>query len=358
MNTHAYSQRQRHQRLSVLAGWIAIALFAKGCTVTSAAPGIESDAGTGQSEADPVVDGGTFASSDAGTPINSDSGVPAVGTEELPEIEYVSNGERNHYFETLAADTGAILAKACRSQDELEADKHGVTTQVIYDLEKDAARAEVKEQEGGDGDAGRGAPRYVFAPVTNGQLWYVWDLMIDENWQNIRGGVNTYKAFQLTSKNIDDGSNDERRLEIRANFSVTSASAAAPVENPAGAIDVRPYRTGSETGSGGKLEPIHADTSLHYSQRFPFIAALGKWTRFWAKVDMDTKTFSLWAADEDREAVAIYQDAPVPELTGLDGWWWEFDTSQARTGPAGVFGWFRNLVVLHNVTPPFVKPLR
>ncbi len=261
--------------------------------------------------------------------------------------------DQNAYFETLASGPGVVLAKSCRDQDQLNADRHGEP--VTYDSLVDAARTNVREQTSGDGDADPG-PRYTFPAVTNGQLWFVFDMLVHPDFLNILGGLSTYKMFQFTSDGIVPVS-DDRRIEIRTHFTITSSAGATAVENPGGVVDTRPYNTGSQTGYLGRIEPLNSPDELHFRDRFPYITSLGKWNRYWALVDLDSKEYSLWMADEDRNAVSIYDKAPVPDLVGLNGFWWEFDTSQSRSGPAGIFGWFRNLVVLHNVTPPFDKPL-
>lgn len=263
-------------------------------------------------------------------------GVYINSFDELPPPEPPPSASGNDYFDALAAAPEIVLARSYRSQAEIEADLHGpLPTLHVYDGVRDAARILIGEDTGSDGSIQQ-IRATLAADINSGTVLATWDFRYDADWRNQLCGVITHKAFMLAR----DTSGDTRRLEIRSRYSLATAPDVATV-------DVRPYALGSDTGSGDRLEPYLAD----------FVLAPDKWTRYWALIDFDAKTFSLWLADEDRDAVAVHDATPIPDIDAFNQFWIEFNSSQSRTGPQATVGHFRNLVIQQNTSPIFEKPL-
>jgi hypothetical protein len=77
------------------------------------------------------------------------------------------------------------------------------------------------------------------------------------------------------------------------------------------------------------------------------------WTRFWSVLDFDQGTDSQWVADENTPPVQLFDKLPIvysaDVTSGIDGFWFEFDSSQDHTG-ATIYSWRRNFAVLKNLT--------
>lgn len=238
----------------------------------------------------------------------------------------------NEYFERLAKSKHTIAARSYRNQKAIDADLHGrKPTLHSYDSQMDAARIVVGES--------RGSIQQIRCKlrekITTGKLQFTWDFRYHPEWKSNLAGVQTQKAFMLASR----AKPDSRRLEVRSRYSLARHPAVAQV-------DVRPYHTGSRTGAADRIEPL---AKL-------FVINPSVWTRYWAEVNFETRTFSLWLADEERDAVGVYRDASVPKIDGLDEFWIELNSSQKRTGPQGTIGHFRNLIIQHNGEFTFERP--
>lgn len=239
------------------------------------------------------------------------------------------------YFNWLVSQPEHLSSTSLRNPQEVIdqvffSDKAKATTH--YDAQYDAAKFYVKQNrpsiEIGD------QVRHNFPYVDRGTLLIYWETLAPSYWARDGSvdGVNTYKAFQLSH----DG---DLTLELRYRFSQANSPNVARV-------DARVY--GSQ--SGVSIGP--ADSAAPQSGEF--MVRPDKWTQHWAFIDFTNNRFSYWVGDEDRTAVAILRSIPFDwqanygSRYGFNQFWFEFNTSQSRSGPeANMYG--RNLVVLKDV---------
>lgn len=177
----------------------------------------------------------------------------------------------------------------------------------------------------------------------SGQYLITWDVYHDESMQTERNIVNTYKAWQIYTSAIF--------FEIRYRLS----SGALPTS--IAPIDVRAYEEayygpGTTKGAGDAVQP----------QINAFAIAPNTWTRFWLLIDLkadgvsEYDEWSLWVADETRDAVQLFDRLKYNVIPyGIKKFWVEFDTSQSPRVGGEIVSYLRNWVVLHD--PPDVSTL-
>jgi hypothetical protein len=169
-----------------------------------------------------------------------------------------------------------------------------------------------------------------------------WDAWWDENFRYERSGVEDYKTFQLESGGRI-WTEIRTRLRRGANFSGAVAL-----------IDVRPYN-GSSKRKGSVVGGTKYGNGSLGGLRANFPIAPNTWTRFWVRLAPHTQDdwwdFSLWVADEKRDAVLLYdQEAVRPNGKGWDRLWLEYNTSTSgvKEGRGELVAYVRNVVVLRD----------
>ena len=235
------------------------------------------------------------------------------------------------YFDWLSSQTETILSRSYKSQAEIDGDLHGKlpSNNIHFDPEENAAKITIKEN-----SASIQQIRPNFPAQSSGTLLFTWDAKWGEHFARDRTGLNNHKTYQLSH----DGPGDDRRIEIRNRYSLVAPPSISTV-------DVRLYYHDSAEG--------RAPAGPQAAQ---FIIEPSTWTRYWAYVDFDTSTFSMWMADENRQPIALFAALPIAWTNGhsrtnnflLNQFWFEYNSSQSRTGPE-LFAWFRNFVVMKNV---------
>ena len=243
------------------------------------------------------------------------------------------SGGGNDYFDALAAAGETVLARGYRDQGEIDADTYVSKGTLTYDATADACLSTVDAHSGEDGDGP--SLRAAFTRIKTGTLLVTWDQRVNDGWHAVRNGCDTWKHFHLASQ-VSRAGDGNRRIEVRSRFSQATPPDVAEV-------DVRGYGLG--TPNDDELPQVGV-----------FFTKPDVWARYWAVVDFGAKTFQLWVADANNDAVQLI-DVAIPGIDGLDWFWLQQDTSQSRTGPQHDFGHFRNLVVQHNASPVFERPL-
>lgn len=255
------------------------------------------------------------------------------------------------YFNRLIGSAEVFCGYSLRSQAEL--DRHtrrGVSPDVVYDSAMDAARVTIPPGDGRD----VGIRRQVRLPIglSSGTAVVTWDVRWSDSYVNAVESVDdnkfNHKQFQLGVPSGEDEFEADRWLEPKARYSKASGGDVARVDARAYGELEPPY-----TMSDGRIEPIEQN----------WYAKPETWTRYWVLVDLDDPTYtrmSMWVADEDRDAVQLYNAVGMKKIASLHNFWIEYASSQKRTGGPELVSHVRNLVVLKDVSEPqglLEKPL-
>lgn len=231
------------------------------------------------------------------------------------------------------------------------------------------------------------------AGIDSGSILITWDFYWTEETQTNRGTVGTWKSFGLFTSNTatDDGgsfyylSHDkmgggdfgEEGLATSMHSNI-GLGAFAP-----GVGEDDPFCPSGEGATVMKnTEGIAACSSWNSFNTLFFHTFMGRWTRYWVEIRLDQPAeaftswtafqqlvnpsfeltggpydmFSMWAADEERDAVRLYYQVPITRSdTFFTRFRPAFDTSTSNIGtPPGLTGPFiayiRNFVVLRNYT--------
>lgn len=247
----------------------------------------------------------------------------------------------HEYFEYLASLPEVVLARAYRDQATIDKDRNVdgrnyVKEEILYDPDLDAMRFLFRKDDANPASALR--PNFdEVGRVSSGTLFYTWESLWDPRWAlpENREGMETHKTFQL---GILTSSSDQRRIEIRTRYSDDTSEI--------GRIDFRRY----VWSAPGNSVPLP-------NQQNEFVISPNTWTRYWAFVDFDNQEVTVWVADTKRDPVMLldrfkFSDMSAGDLTaGLDSFWFQYNSSQSRSGPE-LYTWARNLVVLRDISNP------
>jgi len=246
------------------------------------------------------------------------------------------------YFDWLAAQSQTTLAISYRTDAEIQADtgrNQRPNALISYDAGRDAARAHFPPGLGSYSTTQIRPGFYGnFFHVDSGNVLFTWDVQYSQTFDTFPAeGIRTHKAYQLSY----NGGGDSRRIEIRTRFSDAGAGEIAK-------IDVRRYVWGGE----GDSAPMGRGGCGGQCQLNEFTVMPETWTRFWAFVDFESAQFSLWVADENRAPVQLFDNYPLVITSPLNAFWFEWNSSQSRTGGADAYIWFRNFVVMRDLSDP------
>jgi hypothetical protein len=237
------------------------------------------------------------------------------------------------YFAWLAARSDALVAKSYKSQTQINGDSEmSPNSHVTYDSVEDAAKVQFVNDSVGDASLPNQV-RPKFATATTGTLLFVWDAKWHAHYGDAtyRNGLNTHKAYQLANYLA---AGDQRRIEPRMLYSHASSPDIAMV-------DTRLYPGDAMPG-----------------QLAQFTVKPNTWTRRWAFVEFRSATdvlYSEWIADATRSPVRLFNRNPITliNIGGINEFWFEYNSSQQRPSTSGpLVSWFRDFVVLRNVSDP------
>jgi hypothetical protein len=266
------------------------------------------------------------------------------------------------YFALLAARPDAIVAKEYKSQAQINADSEvNPNIWVTYDPTIGAAKVTIINDDQGDGSLQNIVRTALGRVYTDGTLFAVWEAQWHAHWADpvyramyeAPGGSLTHpglhhKTFQLANDVKPGGG--PLRWEIRNRFTIN-------VSKPnISSIDVRLYDScPGGTRSCSDEDPL--SPQLAQFQIKPFT-----WIRFYEFVEfrrINEAYFSLWVqelpADPARPPVQLHNRVlgKMWKGGGISHFWFEYNCSCKRASTAQpLYAWFRNLVVLRNVSEP------
>lgn len=243
------------------------------------------------------------------------------------------------YFESLMSHQDCVAAYSLRQQAELDnvgtAGKRSEKKRpVVYDAAQDAARVEIYAPTSTD-IKGKMLP----IGLNSGSMLLTWDFKFDENFRFVKNGnIIRHKTWRI---------NPGPWLAIRTDYKHASRQgkfAELLFSLPAKRFLGPGTRRGAPGWFGEMLQP----------QRATFYFEPDTWVRAWIFVenlDKDVCYLSVWAADEKRDPVQLYDKiALIPNPNGLGNFQIEYDTSgDTASNPKEMHSWNRNVVVLHNV---------
>ncbi len=263
--------------------------------------------------------------------------VSMIGTAETSNAQGQPDSS---YFDALSSMPNVVHAKSYRTQASIDSDRNTsgsnfVQSAILYDRSMNGARFLFPANRANPASALK--PEYDGAGIVDsGNLFFTWESRWDPRWanENNRQGMRTHKTFQL---GILASRSDQRRIEIRTGYSSSL--------NEIGRIDFRRY----QWEAPGNQQPLP-------NQVGNFVIAPDTWTRYFAFVDFDARQLSVWVADATRAPVQLLDRFQFTTMdpggiltSGLDSFWFQYNSSQSRIGPE-LYTWARNLVVLRDVS--------
>lgn len=252
-----------------------------------------------------------------------------------------AQGATGTYYATLIARPDTIVAKAYKTQAQINADSEkSPNAHVTYDAAEDAAKVEYVNDAAGDGSLpNQVRPR--FQAVTSGNLLFYAEFKWHQHWSDAtyREGVNVLKWLQHFRSTGNCGQlGCKTTYEPRMQFTQATAGNVAK-------RDTRAYtaqNNGLSIGGGANYQIGHS-----------------QWYRWWSYVefvDADTIRYSEWMALGTGTPVQLvdqFQGDFLGGGAGFDEFWFEYNTSQSRPATAAPLrAWFRNFAVLRNVSDP------
>ena len=263
------------------------------------------------------------------------------------------SGQPHAYFEYLDALPQKHTSFTCRDQDDVDAaafggasfrEDPGVTTN--YNASLDAAQFVVKANRGsieiGDqikyGETGFTAWPSALTVNNSDSVLFYWEAYAPDYWaqDGTADGVKNYKAFQCS---------DEGNLTLEPRYRYSQIDRADGVAR----LDVRAYgnQSGVSIGEGDSVQPQTGEFNIQPDT----------WTRFWMYCDFANNEMTYWVNDANQGTVTLHDAVPFNWTQnygsgfGFTSFWFEFNTSQSRSGPEQ-YHYGRNLVVLKDVSNP------
>jgi hypothetical protein len=260
-------------------------------------------------------------------------------------------GTAHGYYDWLSGREDVVASYSLRDQAMLDAyAKRGAENRpfsISYDFandpdarKQDAAKVTVPANQ-----VSASQLRLPIPAVGNTSLLVTWDAWWGKEFAYGHAQIGNYKAFQFASPT------NQIWTEVKSDFDLARRFPSALAM-----VNVRSYGKPGETiGSNvtdkNPLSPQSADFGI----------AAETWTRYWAYFNPQGEwhEFSLWVADENRQAVLILdrlQLKPNVErgATGWQSFWLEYNTSAGRIpesrGPLVAYA--RNVVMLRGVSDP------
>lgn len=204
---------------------------------------------------------------------------------------------------------------------------------------------------------------YLYLPISTAdghRHLFTWDLRFSASMIAARTGLSNYKTLRFE--------NNGAWLQIDTRFAGNSGSSdKTPGFDPTQHVGVVGARTVNIVGGvadwtqtdGNHLGPGMLTSSQLSPQPGQFILRPDVWTRYWVEIDQranDYDLFSLWVADQDHDAVRIFNQAPVsvrPSGTSkgaVDKLMIEFNTSTnaLKLGRGSLIAHIRNVIALQD----------
>lgn len=266
------------------------------------------------------------------------------------------SGDGNTYFEALRADPACIVAFGPRSQAELDlvrpfAANPTLNKQpILYDPALDAARLSIYAPASTDSQQ----KHFPLGPITSGSVLVTFDFRLDEHFRwnpkeeveavtgRILGYLKLHKSWRF----------DPPWLALKTDYQRAANRKIDKVPAPEFAELIMTLNNSQLVGPGTTRGSLEVVFPLLAQWFFPPIV----WQRAWMfveDIEQPVCRASLWAADETREPVQLYDRINMlPPVGGFEKWRFiEFDTSTEQAlNPQVMHAWNRNLLVFHNLT--------
>jgi hypothetical protein len=217
--------------------------------------------------------------------------------------------------------------------------------------------------------------RLPIGPTEDGRTYlYTWDAFWTSSY--VKSGLTNHKAFQFSNYK------DSVWLEVQTNYDGgpnATKPASFNMVTDVGAPTLRSYlglgggADWSVTG-GYLLGPGVTSTDPVLPMANPtMVIKPNTWVRFWVTLEQRANDYdyvNMWMADENNNAVKIYNQLPVSVRLGPDGvstlskFWLEFNTSTdrlTRGDERDLVAYVRNFVILRDpgsITNLLVKPIK
>lgn len=259
------------------------------------------------------------------------------------------------YFDRLVARPDHLVSYSLRNPAQLSSrDDQGFAhsnkreLMVSYDPSADSYRRKQDAAKIVIPPDGNNLRNQVRLPLKHGSQGFLvtWDAWWGEEFDYRTAGIKNYKAFQLES-------GGRIWTEVRARFQAARRFAGAIA-----LVDVRPYR-GSSEHKGAKVDGVNFGNGSLGGLRAAFGVAPNTWTRYWVSLvprpGSSYWDFSLWVADEARDAVLLYDKEGIkPNGDGWERFWLEYNTSTSKVqeGRGPLVAYARNVVVLRVTGEP------
>ncbi len=255
------------------------------------------------------------------------------------------------YFDWLSQQSESIVSNAYRTQAEIDRDsapKFRPNDKIVYDPAHDAARVRHLANNSGVLSTNQVRPSldntgFAKSPnllISTGTLLFTWDAKWGSGFLNVKNqGLEVHKEFQIGSQEIG---HEDRWLEIRSRYSLSDSTYISK-------IDLRSYihsHAGDRLPMGRDGCPANPGNDCQINS---FEVQVDTWTRYWVFIDFGANTLTFWMADEKNTPIKQFDAFPVIWSQGVNGFWFEYNSSQDRTGPE-ISAWFRNFAVLRNVS--------
>ena len=346
----------------------ALSLVLLGVTAGCGSSGAELDGDArAVSDAEPPsrIDAASTSGIDAGSAPRIDAGGTPGSASGDCSADAMSAADGPHeYYARLAARDDCVRAYSLRNQAQIDEFRRSrdEPSMVTYDpasdtdpRAQDAAKVVI---------VGNSLPTQVWLPVPEHRgesLLVTWDAWWGAEFAFENTGIDNYKAFQLCSPGSSIWT------EVRARFSLARSEPAYVAMT-----DVRQYSLGSliAAGSNAIVGPVVDGRSYGSNSMGPIHEEFGvvgeSWTRYWAffepQPDGQWYRFSLWVADEARDAVLVLDQLQVrpriggPPAVSMDGEWDAFrleyntSTSGVPEGRGPLIAYVRNVIMLRGTS--------
>jgi hypothetical protein len=246
------------------------------------------------------------------------------------------------YFERLASRLDCHVAFGLRSQAQLDSIETGATSDrkkpVVYDPVMDAAQFSIYAPVSSDSQQ-----KILPVGIDNGSMLLTWDFRFDRYFSWVREGyLGTHKTFRFDPGPWITFKTDYKYAAHRGQLAELFVS----------------INSASWLGPG----TTRGEREILFPRLTQFFVQPDTWTRVWVfveNIDQPVAKVSIWAADERRDPVQLYDRiAMIPPMGGLNYFRMEYDTSAGPTdNPDEMHSWNRNWLILRNVPASEVPSL-
>lgn len=297
-----------------------------------------------------------------------------------------SDGNAHTYFNALVARLDHWRSYSLRDQGQLIEYGHiprGAEADINYiwpydpdPRRQDAAKLVIPSDGSGiKSDTNRNSIYQVRVPMNGMELGHsylvTWDAWYGNEWREAVSGIPAHKAFQFDGPDRMHGA---PKIWWEVHHAYKDLNLYPVASHEVARLSVRHYASPYDEGTdiGVPVGPNVTSGSTSVTPITPyrqFNVKPERWVRCWQLIEygMDSwrsnppgTRMSLWCADEDRDAVQIYDRLQVTLYPpGVQKFWIEFNTStdDVKVNRPDLVAYFRNVVMLKDVSYSAVPKL-